>query len=302
MTSTSIPSLSSLRLAYTGKVREVYDVDAEHLLLVTSRRVSAFDVVFPEPVPGKGEVLNLMSAWWFERTRHIVANHLVETRASRIFAAGAREIADLRGRVALARKAAPIRYECVVRGHLDGSGWREYEKTGAVAGYKLPAGLKRYDRLPEPIFTPATKADTGHDENITVERMAREFGEGETRRLQETSLALYNFAYAEARKRGLLLLDTKFEFGIANDGTLLLIDEIFTPDSSRYRQENAGGSEALALDKQFLRDWLVARGFSGDGAPPALPKDVTDELGRRYARTFEIVTGETLERAMEKQG
>lgn len=302
MTPPPIPSLSSLRLAYTGKVREVYDVDAEHLLLVTSQRVSAFDVVFPEPVPQKGEVLNLMSAWWFGRTREIVPNHLVETRASRIFAEGAPERESLRGRVALARKAKPIRYECVVRGHLDGSGWREYEQAGEVAGYKLPAGLRRYDRLPQPIFTPATKNDSGHDENITVERMAREFGENETQRLQDISLSLYRFAYAEAQKRGLLLLDTKFEFGHANDGTLMLIDEIFTPDSSRYRQESAGSGGALALDKQFLRDWLTAKGFTGDGKPPALPKEVTEELGRRYARTFEIVTGETLGTAMENRG
>lgn len=298
-----IHSLDSLEKIYTGKVREVYAFSDELLLLVTSRRVSAYDVVFPEPVPKKGEVLNLMSAYWFERVRGIVPNHLVETRAAEIFAPGAPERTELCGRVALGRRAEPIRFECVVRGHLDGSAWREYEKTGRVVGYELPAGFKRYDPLPEPIFTPATKAESGHDENIPVERMASEFGAEETRRLQEISLALYRFAYDEVKKRGLTLLDTKFEFGTAPDGELLLIDEIFTPDSSRYRVNAPGGAgEALALDKQYLRDYLAGLGFMGDGTPPPLPDEVVEELGRRYERAFELVTGETLEEALARRG
>ncbi len=297
-----IPPIDSLPLLYTGKVREVYDAGGDLLLLVTSRRVSAYDVVFPEPVPKKGEVLNLLSAWWFERTRHIVDDHLVETRADRIFGADAKERETLRGRVALARKATPIRFECVVRGHLDGSGWREYEATGAVAGHALPAGLKRYDALPEAIFTPAAKNEEGHDENVTVAQMAEVLGERETDRLQEVSLALYRFAYEEVRRRGLVLLDTKFEFGLASDGTLLLIDEIFTPDSSRYRFESDGGGAALALDKQFLRDWLQARGFTGEGTPPALPPDIVAELGSRYERAFLAVTGTELQQALASRG
>ncbi len=297
-----IQSLDSLPLLYTGKVREVFDAGDDRLLLVTSRRVSAYDVVFPEPVPKKGEVLNLLSAWWFERTRHIVPNHLIETRVDRIFVEGANERETLQGRVALGKRAEPIRFECVVRGHLDGSGWREYEKTGEVAGYRPPAGLRRYDALPEPIFTPATKNDEGHDENITVAQMASAFGEAETRELQELSLALYRYAYEEVGRRGLILLDTKFEFGRASDGTLLLIDEIFTPDSSRYRFESSGGSEALALDKQFLRDWLQGQGFMGEGTPPALPPEVTGELGARYERAFRTITGEDLQQALAERG
>jgi phosphoribosylaminoimidazole-succinocarboxamide synthase len=293
--------LSSLRRLYTGKVREVYEAGADHLLLVTSNRVSAYDVVFPEPVPNKGEVLNLLSAWWFARTAAIIPNHLVGTRTEAIFADGAPEREALRGRCALVRRTEPIRYECVVRGHLDGSAWREYAATGAVAGHRLPAGLRRYDRLPEPVFTPATKAETGHDENITVARMAAEFGADATRRLEQVSLALYRHAYEFLAPRGILVLDTKFEFGTAPDGTLLLIDEVLTPDSSRYRV-GAGSGEPLALDKQYLRDWLTARGFAGDGPPPALPPEVTTELGARYARVFELITGEALGDALARLG
>lgn len=302
MNTTRLPSLSSLPLAYKGKVREVYDASPEMLLLVTSQRVSAYDVVFPEPVPQKGEVLNLLSAYWFERTRHIVENHLVETRAGEIFAEDAPERNALRGRVALVRRTQPIRFECVVRGHLDGSAWREYRKEGSVVGYKLPKGLERYDKLPKPIFTPATKAESGHDINVPVEYMASMLGDEMTRRLQATSLALYSFVYEQLEPRGVLLLDTKFEFGIA-DGELRLIDEIFTPDSSRYRLVGAGGGgEALALDKQYLRDWLAERGFTGEGKPPALPAGVIEELGRRYERAFEVITGESLDKAMEERG
>lgn len=293
-------SLSSLRRLYTGKVREVYEAGDETLLLVTSNRVSAYDVVFPEPIPHKGEVLNLLSAHWFEQTRPLIANHLLATRTADIFADEA-DRAKLRGRCALVRRTTPIRYECVVRGYLDGSAWREYEKSGEVAGNRLPKGLERYDRLPTPLFTPATKAETGHDENITVARMATEFGTEETRRLQEASLALYTFAHERLAPRGIALLDTKFEFGTAKDGALLLIDEVLTPDSSRYRMAGDGG-EALALDKQFLRDWLTAQGFAGDGAPPALPPEVTAELGRRYAHIFNLITGEALASALERMG
>jgi len=298
----AIPSLSKLKHLYTGKVRDVYEADPAHLLLVTSRRVSAFDVVFPQPIPKKGEVLNLLSGYWFERTRPIVANHLVTTRVADIFSPEAAERETLRGRVALGRKADPIRFECVVRGHLDGSGWREYQKTGMCVGHKLPAGLKRYDKLPEPIFTPATKAETGHDENISVERMASEFGEAETMRLQELSLKLYTFAYEQLVPRGVLLLDTKFEFGYTADGELILIDEAFTPDSSRFRVAGDNGGAPLALDKQYLRDYLEGIGYMGDGEPPRLPEEVIAELSRRYEKAFELISGERLEDALARRG
>jgi phosphoribosylaminoimidazole-succinocarboxamide synthase len=295
-----IPTPSTLQPLYSGKVREVYGVDDERLLIVTSDRVSAFDVVFAEPVPGKGQVLNLLSAFWFGQTRDIVANHLIETRAAALFGP---EAPQWKGRCALVRRTSPIRYECVVRGYLDGSAWNEYEQTGGVAGHRLPKALRRYDALPEPIFTPATKAETGHDVNITVADMARDLGSAETRLLQETSLALYRFAHDRLAPRGILLLDTKFEFGLAPDGELLLIDEALTPDSSRYRVASRDGATApLALDKQYLRDWLVAQGFRGDGPPPALPTDVTTELARRYEQAFELIAGETLESARERMG
>lgn len=282
--------LADLRHHYHGKVRDVYDAGADRFLFVTSDRISAFDVVFPEPIPGKGQVLNLLSAWWFERTRHLVPNHIIETRSSAIFS-DAEEAARMAGRVALVRKTEPIRFECVVRGFLDGSAWREYSSHRTVAGRALAPGLARYARLPAPNFTPARKNLDGHDENITVDQMAREFGAAPTAELERVSLALYEFAAATAEARGLTLLDTKFEFGM-RDGAIVLIDEVFTPDSSRYRREGE------ALDKQFLRDWLMDQGFSGEGIPPALAPEVTAELARRYHRTFEIITGSTVAEAV----
>jgi phosphoribosylaminoimidazole-succinocarboxamide synthase len=295
-------SLSDLKLLHRGKVREVYDFDQQHLLLVTSSRVSAFDVVFPEPVPHKAEVLNLLSAWWFERTGHIARNHLVTVRASEIFGEGSADAQALRGCVALVRRATPIRFECVVRGHLDGSGWREYRQSGQVAGHKLPQGLERYDQLPEPIFTPATKAEQGHDENITFEQMRAQAGGELSDRLRDLSIALYEFAYDLLVPRGILLLDTKFEFGHDAEGDLLLIDEIFTPDSSRYRMREGRDEGDKAFDKQFLRDWLEAHNFRGDGPPPPLPREVLKELSRRYVRAFELITQTPLEDALARQG
>lgn len=286
-----VPSLRALPLLYTGKVREVYDAGPDQLLLVTSSRVSAFDVVFPEPVPHKAEVLNLLSAWWFRRTGHVVANHLIETDPARIFGPDAEECRTHAGRVALVRRTKPVRFECVVRGHIDGSAWKEYQKTGRACGYDLPAGLQRYDKLPRPLFTPATKAESGHDENITVDQLRALAGEALAARLEATSLALYDFAAREVAAKGLLLLDTKFEFGFLGD-ELILIDECFTPDSSRYRT-----TAGEALDKQFLRDWLTAAGFSGDGLPPALPPYVINELSHRYTRVFEAITGTRIEDA-----
>lgn len=286
--------LADLRHHYHGKVRDVYDAGDYRFLFVTSDRISAFDVVFPEPIPGKGQVLNLLSAWWFERTRGIVPNHLISTRAHEIFS-DPEEAHRLCGRVALVHKTEPIRFECVVRGYLDGSAWREYERRGTVAGRALAPGLARYAKLPAPLFTPARKRLDGHDENITVDRMAAEFGAAATAELERISLALYDFAASESAARGLTLLDTKFEFGLRG-GAVVLIDEIFTPDSSRYRREGE------ALDKQFLRDWLLDQGFSGEGLPPALAPEVTAELARRYHRTFEIITGTTVAEALRASG
>ncbi len=294
--------LSDLTLLHRGKVREVYDFDVERLLLVTSSRISAFDVVFPEPVPHKAEVLNLLSAWWFARTQHIIQNHLVTVRASEIFGEGSSDANALRGRVALVKRATPVRFECVVRGHIDGSAWKEYQSTGKVCGCPMPKGLLRYDRLPEPVFTPAIKAESGRDENITVARMRELAGVELADRLQKTSIALYDFAYDLLAPRGILLLDTKFEFGHGADGELMLIDEIFTPDSSRYRLREVANQGDEAFDKQFLRDWLEARNFRGEGRPPQLPHEVLHELSRRYVRAFELITGTSLADALARQG
>jgi len=294
--------LSNLTPLYRGKVREIYEFDADRLLLVTSSRVSAFDVVFPEPVPHKAEVLNMLSAWWFERTQHIVPNHLLSIRASEIFEDGSPDAEKLRGCVALVKRATPVRFECVVRGHLDGSGWREYRETGQIAGHDLPGGLQRYDRLPEPIFTPATKAEEGHDENITFEEMRAAAGGELADQLRETSINLNRFAYDLLAPRGILLLDTKFEFGHDAAGSLILIDEIFTPDSSRYRLREGNEGAEQAFDKQFLRDWLESQGFRGDGPPPRLPDEVLGELSRRYVRAFELITGTPLEEALARCG
>lgn len=278
----------------------MYELDARTLLMVTSNRVSAYDVVFAEPVPRKGAVLNLMSAYWFDRTRHIVPNHVVETRASAIFAEGSPDAEIYRGRVMAVRRTEPIRFECVVRGHLDGSAWKEYQQNLCVCGFRLKKGLQRYDKIPETLFTPARKALEGHDENIRIDQMAAELGKKETKFLRDVSLDLYNFAYDECGSRGLTLLDTKFEFGTdPESGEVLLIDEVFTPDSSRYRPKEG---EAMPLDKQYLRDALAERGFTGDGPAPALDEALLTELSARYAKAFQMITGTSLDEAMAAQG
>jgi len=298
----TVPGLARMELLYRGKVRDVFDAGAGRLLMAVSPRVSAFDVVFPEPVPLKAEVLNLLAAWWFARTGHIVPNHVIETRAARIFGEASRDAREWRGRVSLVRRTTPIRFECVVRGHLDGSAWREYRHSGTVCGHRLPAGLQRYSRLPEPVFTPATKAETGHDENVTRDAMASAVGVELARRLEHASLSLYRFAYDLLAPRGIALLDTKFEFGTDANGALTLIDEIFTPDSSRYRATDPETGEVDALDKQFLRDWLVAQGFDGSGAPPPLPPEIVAGLSGRYREAFLRITGESIEEAVMREG
>jgi len=280
-----------LPLIYEGKVRRVYDAGEGHLLIVATDRVSAYDVVFPEPVPGKGRVLNQLSAWWFRKTAHIVPNHLITVRDEEILSRPA--TADVAGRMALVRRCEPIRYECVVRGYLDGSAWREYRETGHVAGVPMPPGLQRRDPLPAPLFTPARKNLQGHDENITLDELRREAGPALAGELEAASLALYRFAHDLLLPQGLVLLDTKFEFGhIGHD--LVLMDEIFTPDSSRYmRLPHLGASprDGIMLDKQFLRDFLTAEGFSGEGEPPPLPSLILQGLVDRYSEVDRLIRG-----------
>ncbi|HEY8477817.1 MAG TPA: phosphoribosylaminoimidazolesuccinocarboxamide synthase, partial [Chloroflexota bacterium] len=267
-------------------VRDIYDL-GDHLLLVASDRISAFDVVLDQPIPGKGLVLTALSEFWFETTRHIVPNHLVATDLDALPAA-LRPFHDrLYGRSMLVRKARRIDIECVVRGYLAGSAWSEYRKTGRVAGEPMPAGLRESDHLPEPIFTPATKAASGHDENITVAEMRRLVGDALTDQLREISLALYRFAEAYARERGIIIADTKFEFGLL-DGQIILIDEVLTPDSSRFWpvSEYEPGRSQPSFDKQYVRDYLSSTGWNHEPPPPPLPIEVVQRTSEKYREAY----------------
>jgi phosphoribosylaminoimidazole-succinocarboxamide synthase len=286
-----------LPLFCRGKVRDVYDL-GEHLLVVATDRVSAFDVVLPTPVPDRGKVLTQLSAFWFERTRPIVPNHLVSTDLGAIArAAGLEEeaLAGLRGRSMLVRRARRVDFECVVRGYLAGSAWKEYQATGRVCGVELPPGLRPGCRLEEPLFTPATKREEGHDENVTFEFMAAALGEELAGRMREVSLQLYGHMAAHVEARGLLLADTKFEFGLEGD-QLLLIDEVGTPDSSRYWDAEAYRRGQLEpFDKQLLRDYLEGVGWDKTPPGPELPAELVAELRARYLEAFRRITGREVE-------
>jgi phosphoribosylaminoimidazole-succinocarboxamide synthase len=289
-----------LPLLRRGKVREVYEVDAEHLLLVASDRVSAFDVVMREPIPRKGTVLTQVSAFWFERLAGVFPSHFVTARTAEIIeripalAGRAREIA---GRAMLVRRTTPLPFECVVRGYLSGSAWAEYRARGTLAGEPLPGGLIESARLEPPLFSPATKAESGHDENVGFARMAEALGRELTTRLRDASLAVYRAGRDHAATRGIIIADTKFEFGTAPDGTLLLIDEVLTPDSSRFWPVDryVPGRSQPSFDKQPLRDYLAgvkaAGGWNGEAPPPSLPAAAVEATSRRYLEAFRLLTG-----------
>ena len=286
--------ISGATLFRRGKVRDVYAVGADRLLLVASDRISAFDVVLPTPIPDKGRILTQLSNFWFERTRHIVPNHVLEVDPAR-FPPPFEAFPELRGRAVLARRCERVDIECVARGYLSGSAWAEYRTDGTVANERLPAGLRESERLAEPIFTPATKAITGHDENISRAQLAAMVGRELAQRLEATTLALYRFAHSYALGRGLILADTKFEFGF--DGhTLTLIDEALTPDSSRYWDAALWrpGSSPPSFDKQYVRDFLVASGWNREPPAPELPRLVVDGTRERYLQAYERLTGQAL--------
>jgi phosphoribosylaminoimidazole-succinocarboxamide synthase len=268
----------------SGKVRDIYALGDERLLLVASDRISTFDVVLPTPIPDKGRVLTGLSAFWFARTRDIVPNHLVALR--------------LDGRSLECRKLDMLPIECVVRGYLAGSAWRDYRETGAVCGHVLPEGLHESERLPSPIFTPATKASEGHDENIDEQQAAALCGEEVYRAARSASLALYEFGSRHAEERGIILADTKFELGLAGDGTLTLGDEALTPDSSRFwpRDGYAPGKPQPSFDKQFARDWCERTGWDKREPGPELPDDVVAGTRARYVEAFERLTGVPFDR------
>jgi phosphoribosylaminoimidazole-succinocarboxamide synthase len=263
----------------SGKVRELYALDDERLLLVASDRISTFDVVLPTEIPDKGRVLTGLSAFWFARTEELVANHLLALRPD--------------GRSMECRRLRMLPIECVVRGYLAGSGWKDYCASGEVCGHRLPAGLQESDRLPEPIFTPSTKAEEGHDENIDRARAAELVGEERFAEVERTALELYRFAAEHAAARGILIADTKFEFGTDAEGRLVLADEAFTPDSSRFwpADEYAPGGAQPSFDKQFARDYCEALGWHKTAPGPDLPQEVVDGTRERYVEAFERLTG-----------
>src|SRR5580765_6971431 len=293
-----------LPLVRKGKVREVYEVDPDHLLLVASDRVSAFDIVMREPIPRKGAVLTQVSAFWFERLAGIVPSHYVAANTAEILGrvpALAGHADEIAGRAMLVRRTTPVAFECVVRGYLSGSAWAEYHRQGTLAGEVLPAGLRESGRLEPPIFSPATKAESGHDENVTFDRMAGALGRELAVRLRDLSFAVYRAGRDHAASRGIIIADNKFEFGGAEDGTLLLIDEVMTPDSSRFwpADRYAPGRSQPSFDKQPLRDYLsgfkAAGGWNGEAPPPPLPAEVVDATSRRYLEAFRLLTGAALE-------
>jgi phosphoribosylaminoimidazole-succinocarboxamide synthase len=287
LTTVTVP----LPLLRRGKVREMYVVDDERLLMVASDRVSAFDVVMNEPIPGKGAVLTALSAFWFRQTADVVRNHVISEDLAALPVSITDAVRALGDRWLLVRRAARIDIECVVRGYLSGSGWAEYRRAGTVAGEPLPAGLVESQRLEQPIFTPAIKAESGHDENISRAHLAELVGAQRARRLEELSLALYRVGAAHAASRGLILADTKFEFGTV-DGELTLIDEALTPDSSRYwpaDQYQPGGPQP-SFDKQFLRDFLESSGWNKEPPPPPLPDWVITGTAARYAEALRRLT------------
>jgi phosphoribosylaminoimidazole-succinocarboxamide synthase len=284
---------SSLALDHlaSGKVRELYDAGEGRLLLVASDRISAFDVVLPTPIPDKGRVLTALSLHWFALTADIVRNHVLSAQLSE-FPEGARD-PDLAGRALLVRRLEMLPLECVVRGYLAGSGWKDYGRTGAVCGIELPAGLREADRLPRTLFTPSTKATEGHDENITAEQGIALVGEQRYREVERASIALYERAAAAALERGIILADTKFEFGIDADGALVVADEVLTPDSSRFwpADSYAPGSSPPSFDKQYVRDWLETQAWDKTTPGPELPDDVRDGTAARYREAYERLAG-----------
>jgi phosphoribosylaminoimidazole-succinocarboxamide synthase len=283
--------LEGLTLVHRGKVRETYEVDDRHLLLVATDRLSAFDVVFDQAIPDKGAVLTRLSAWWFEQLAGLGPSHFVSADPDDLpIEARTPELAP---RSMLVRRAERVDAECVVRGYLAGSGWAEYQRTGMVCGHPLPAGLREADRLPEPIFTPSTKAEVGHDENITREQLAELVGNEMSRQLEERSIALYAEGARRAEEVGLILADTKFEFGMI-DGELAVIDEVLTPDSSRFwdRERYAPGSSPPSFDKQFVRDFVAASGWDREPPAPPLPDEVIRGTRDRYVAAYERLTGE----------
>ncbi len=277
-------SLTSLKLIARGKVRDIYDIDEQHMLIVTTDRLSAFDVVLPDPIPGKGQVLTSVSNFWFAKTRELIPNHLADIPLQQVLP-DEQERAQVEGRAIVVKKLKPLPVEAIVRGYLIGSGWKDYQNTGSVCGIPLASGLRQAEQLPEAIYTPSTKAALGnHDENISFERTVELLGQDLAQQVRDVSLKLYNDAAAYARQRGIIIADTKFEFGVDDKGTLFLIDEALTPDSSRFwpADQYRVGISPPSFDKQFVRDYLETLDWDKTEPGPSLPKDIVNKTGEKY--------------------
>ena len=285
--------IKSLRLRHRGKVRDIYDVDDRHMLIVTTDRLSAFDVVLSDPIPGKGAVLTAMSNFWFNRMRHVMPNQLTDVPLERVLKDPGERM-QVEGRAVVVRKLRALPVEAIVRGYLVGSGWKEYQQRGTVCGIALPAGLKEADRLPEPIFTPSTKADVGqHDENISFEKAVEILGRDVADKVKNASLSLYKECAAYALTRGIIIADTKFEFGLDERGTLTLIDEVLTPDSSRFwpADQYRPGANPPSFDKQYVRDYLESLGWNKKAPAPKLPPEVIAKTAEKYREALTRLTG-----------
>ena len=283
--------LRSLKFLHRGKVRDIYEIDRDRLLIVQTDRLSAFDVVLPTPIPGKGEVLTALSLFWFRRLAHVIRNHLLEVDPLSVVAAPERD--QIVGRAMVVRRMRPLPIEAIVRGYVAGSGWKEYQRTGAICGIPLPAGLREADQLPATIFTPSTKAPAGtHDENIPYSEVQRLLGAPRADAVRDNAIALYSEAAEYARGRGIIIADTKFEFGTDEQGALFLIDEALTPDSSRFwpAEQYRPGSSPPSFDKQFVRDWLEAQHWDKKPTAPALPPEVLARTSEKYREALQRLT------------
>src|SRR5882724_4022947 len=289
-------TFTDLNLLRRGKVRDVYEVDQDRLLIVATDRISAFDSVSPTPIERKGEVLTALSRFWFAKLAHIVPNHLITTEIEEMPETVRAHADELRGRSMLVKRTTVFPVECVVRGYLVGSGWKDYLRTGEVCGHKLPAGLLESAELPQPLFTPSTKAEEGHDENISEDQVRNLVGDETTALLRDTSLKLYSEARDYARQRGIIIADTKFEFGQDKNGDLMLVDEVLTPDSSRFWPADAyqPGRSQPSFDKQFVRDYLETLDWDKKPPAPSIPSEVASATTARYLEAYRLLTGKEL--------
>ena len=286
-------NLPSLKFLHRGKVRDLYEVDADHLLIVQTDRLSAFDVILPTPIPGKGEVLTAVSNFWFKKLGNVIPNHLSGIDPESVVKTDAERV-QVRGRAFVTKKLKPLPIEAIVRGYLVGSGWKDYKKTGTVCGIQLPPGLQEAQKLPQPLFTPSTKAAVGeHDENISFEEVKKLLGAEMAEQVKNATLALYTQAADYALTRGIIIADTKFEFGVDKAGKLYLIDEALTPDSSRFwpADQYKVGSNPPSFDKQFVRDWLESSGWNKQPPAPQVPADVLQKTADKYREAQRLLTG-----------